>query len=79
MVLNNFAYNFAIGAIAYAIIAETATARLCIKKIAISGTVQQIFFTMWQFVLPFIPNPNQANLGAKTSLIFSGLVVENDL
>jgi SP family general alpha glucoside:H+ symporter-like MFS transporter len=74
-VLYNFAYNFAIGAVAYAVIAETATARLRIKSIAISATIQQGFFTMWQFVLPFIFNPNQANLGAKTSFIFGGLSV----
>lgn len=30
---------------------------------------------MWQFVLPFIFNPDQANLGAKTSFIFGGLSV----
>jgi SP family general alpha glucoside:H+ symporter-like MFS transporter len=30
---------------------------------------------MWQFVLPYIFNPNQANLGAKTSFIFGGLSV----
>ncbi len=30
---------------------------------------------MWQFVLPFIFNPNEANLGAKTSFIFGGLSV----
>lgn len=74
-VLYNFAYNFAIGAVAYAIIAETPSNRLRIKTIAISSTIQQAFFTMWQFVLPFIFNPNQANLGAKTSFIFGGLSV----
>lgn len=30
---------------------------------------------MWQFVLPFIFNPNEANLGARTSFIFGGLSV----
>ena len=74
-VFYNFAYNFAIGAVAYAIIAETATSRLRAKSIAISGTIQAAFFTMWQFVLPFIFNPNEANLGAKTSFIFGGLSV----
>jgi hypothetical protein len=74
-VIYNFAYNFAIGAVAYAVIAETATSRLRAKSIAISTTIQAGFFTMWQFVLPFIFNPNEANLGAKTSFIFGGLSV----
>jgi hypothetical protein len=30
---------------------------------------------MWQFVLPFMFNPNEANLQAKTSFIFGGFSV----
>ena len=30
---------------------------------------------MWSFVLPYIFNPNEANLGAKTAFIFSGLCI----
>jgi SP family general alpha glucoside:H+ symporter-like MFS transporter len=30
---------------------------------------------MWQFVLPFIFNPTEANLGAKSSFIFGGLSI----
>jgi SP family general alpha glucoside:H+ symporter-like MFS transporter len=30
---------------------------------------------MWAFVIPYIFNPNQANLGARTSFIFGGLAV----
>jgi SP family general alpha glucoside:H+ symporter-like MFS transporter len=74
-VFYNFAYNFAIGAVAYAIIAETATSRLRAKSIAISSTIQAALFTMWQFVLPYIFNPNEGNLGARTSFIFGGLSV----
>ncbi|KAN0089452.1 MFS general substrate transporter [Hyaloscypha variabilis] len=72
-VFYNFAYNFAIGAVAYAVIAETATSRLRAKSIAISSTIQAALFTMWQFVLPYIFNPNEGNLGARTSFIFGGL------
>lgn len=30
---------------------------------------------MWAFVIPFLFNPDQANLGAKVSFIFGGLAV----
>ena len=30
---------------------------------------------MWSFVLPYLFNPNEANLGAKTAFIFGGLSV----
>lgn len=75
MTIYNFAYNFALGAVVYAVIAETPTSRLRIKTIALSTTIQQAFFTMWQFVLPYIINPDQANLGAKTAFIFGALSV----
>lgn len=75
MTIYNFAYNFALGAVVYAVIAETPTSRLRIKTIAMSTTIQQALFTMWQFVLPYIINPDQANLGASTAFIFGGLSV----
>jgi MFS transporter, SP family, general alpha glucoside:H+ symporter len=73
--LYNFAYNFAIGAVAYAVIVEVPTCRLCVKTIAMSVILQFGFFTIWQFVVPFIFNPNEANLGANTSFIFGGLSI----
>jgi SP family general alpha glucoside:H+ symporter-like MFS transporter len=30
---------------------------------------------MWSFCLPYLFNPNQANLGARTTFIFGGLSV----
>jgi MFS transporter, SP family, general alpha glucoside:H+ symporter len=30
---------------------------------------------MWAFVIPYIFNPDQANLGAKTAFIFGGLSI----
>lgn len=30
---------------------------------------------MWSFVFPYLFNPDQANLGAKTSFIFGGLAI----
>lgn len=36
--------------------------------------IQQIY-TVWAFVIPYVFNPDQANLGAKTAFIFGGLGV----
>jgi SP family general alpha glucoside:H+ symporter-like MFS transporter len=71
----NFAFNIVIGAVAYTIIAEIPTARLRTKTIAISITIQQAIYTIEIFVLPYIFNPDQANLGAKTAFIFGGFSV----
>ncbi|PMD40268.1 general substrate transporter [Hyaloscypha variabilis F] len=70
-----FVYNATIGATAYNLLAEVATARLRAKTASIGLALQNALYTMWSFVLPYIFNPNEANLGAKTSFIFGGLSI----
>lgn len=66
-------YNTTIGSAGYTILAEVSTSRLRIKTIAIGLALQNALYTMWSFVLPYLFNPDQANLGAKVSFIFGGL------
>ncbi|KAJ5999984.1 hypothetical protein N7481_000393 [Penicillium waksmanii] len=68
-------YNLTIGAAGYTILAEVSTSRLRIKTIAIGLALQNALYTMWSFVLPYLFNPDEANLGAKVSFIFGGLCV----
>ncbi|OGM39568.1 hypothetical protein ABOM_011784 [Aspergillus bombycis] len=68
-------YNLTIGATAYTLLAETAAARLRVKSVAIGVALQNVLFTMWAFVIPFVFNPDKANLGAKTAFIFGGISV----
>lgn len=68
-------YNLTIGAAGYTILTEVATSRLRIKTIAIGLALQNALYTMWSFVLPYLFNPNEANLGAKVTFIFGGLSV----
>ncbi|KAH6709148.1 hypothetical protein BKA61DRAFT_678051 [Leptodontidium sp. MPI-SDFR-AT-0119] len=59
-----------IGATAYAILTENATSRLRVKTIAIVVAVQNTWYTLWSLVLPYLFNPDKANLGAKIAFIF---------
>jgi hypothetical protein len=68
-------YNTTIGAAAYTILAEVSTSRLRVKTIAIGLALQNGLYTMWSFVLPYLFNPDKANLGAKVMFIFGGLSV----
>lgn len=68
-------YNLTIGAAGYTILAEVSTSRLRIKTIAIGMAWQNALYTMWSFVLPYLFNPDKANLGAKVTFIFGGLCV----
>ncbi|CCF33005.1 MFS hexose transporter [Colletotrichum higginsianum] len=70
-----YIYNVTIGATAYSLLTEVATSRLRAKTAAMALALQNSLFTMWAFVIPFLFNPDQANLGAKVSFIFGGLSV----
>ncbi|KAI6379171.1 hypothetical protein MCOR25_002047 [Pyricularia grisea] len=68
-------YNVTIGATAYTILCEVSTSRLRVKTIAIGSSAQALLNMMWSFVLPYLFNPDKANLGAKIAFIFGGLAV----
>ena len=70
-----YAYNMTIGATAYSLSAEIATARLRAKTAALTFALQGALFSMWGLVLPYLFNPDEANLGAKVAFIFGGLSV----
>ncbi|GKT49678.1 maltose permease MAL61 [Colletotrichum spaethianum] len=70
-----YIYNVTIGATAYSLLTEVATSRLRAKTAAMALALQNSLFTMWAFVIPFLFNPDQANLGAKVAFIFGGLSV----
>lgn len=68
-------YNVTIGATAYTILCEVSTSRLRIKTIAIGLATQNALYMMWSFVLPYLFNPDKANLGARVGFIFGSLAV----
>ena len=68
-------YNVTIGATAYTVLCEVSTSRLRVKTIAIGLGAQYSLNMMWSFVLPYLFNPDQANLGARVGFIFSGLAI----
>ncbi|KAI1503621.1 general substrate transporter [Biscogniauxia marginata] len=68
-------YNATIGATAYTIVAEVPTSRLRAKTVAVGIALQYCVSLIWQFVLPYMFNPDQANMGAKVAFVFGGLAV----
>ena len=68
VIVYGFFYNITIGSTAYSLLTETATSRLRIKTVAIGIALQNSWYTMWSFVLPYLFNPDKANLGAKVRL-----------
>ncbi|CAO2653367.1 Nn.00g027780.m01.CDS01 [Neocucurbitaria sp. VM-36] len=68
-------YNVTIGSTAFALLAEVATYRLCYKTVAIGLAFSSCINGMWQFTIPYLFNPDQADLGAKIAFIFGGTCV----
>ncbi|KAF4123885.1 Sugar (and other) transporter [Geosmithia morbida] len=68
-----FFYNVSIGAVAYTLLTEVSTSRLRIKTVAIGLASSHSVSVMWSFVLPYMFNPDHANLGGKVGFIFGGL------
>lgn len=66
-------YNVALGSTAFSLLSEVATSRLRVKTVAIGYAISSSINLMWQFVIPFLFNPDHANLGAKIAFIFGGL------
>ena len=75
LLLYNYVYNLTIGATAFSLSAEVATARLRAKTASLTFALQGALFSMWGLVLPYLFNPDKANLGAKVTFIFGGLSV----
>lgn len=65
MIVYGWIYNVSIGSVAYNLLTEVATSRLRVKTISIGICCQSLWYTMWSFVLPYLFNPDHANLGAK--------------
>ncbi|KAF4450770.1 MFS hexose transporter [Fusarium albosuccineum] len=68
-------YNVTIGATAYTVLCEVSTSRLRVKTVAIGLAAQNALNMMWSFVLPYLFNPDKANLGAQVAFIFGGLAI----
>ena len=75
LLLYCYVYNLTIGATAFSLSAEIATARLRAKTASLTFALQGALFSMWGLVLPYLFNPDKANLGAKVTFIFGGLSV----
>jgi MFS transporter, SP family, general alpha glucoside:H+ symporter len=73
--LFSFFYNIGVGAAAFTIVAESATQRLRVKTIAVGLSLQASLNTAWSFSIPYIINPDRANLGGRIGFIFGGVSI----
>lgn len=75
MAMYNFCYNIAIGPLPYILGNELSSVFLRTKTISIGSFVNNAFQCMWGVVLPYMFNPDEADMGSSINFIFGGLSV----
>lgn len=73
MILWNFAYDLSVGPICFIIISEASATRVRSKSIAVATAAQAIVGIAMTVAIPYMINPDQANMQGKLGFFFGGL------
>ena len=73
MVLWNGIYDLTIGPVCFVIICECSASKVRAKTIAIATAVQALFGIVMTVAIPYMINPDQANMRGKLGFFFGGL------
>ncbi len=72
-VIYAFVYFLTIGAMAFVILGETSSPTLRAKTVGLATATQAIFGIAMNFAIPYMVNPDEANLKGKVGFVFGGL------
>ncbi|KAL7961106.1 general substrate transporter [Trichoderma compactum] len=70
-----FFYYIGLGAMAFAILGEASSTSLRAPTIALATATQAIMGIIFNFAIPYMVNPDEANLRGKVGFIFGGLAL----
>ncbi|KAL1858065.1 hypothetical protein VTK73DRAFT_7970 [Phialemonium thermophilum] len=73
MLVWNFAYDLSVGPICFVIISETSATRVRSKSIAVATAAQAVLGIVMTVAIPYMINPDQANMQGKLGFFFGGL------
>ncbi|KAL6690512.1 general substrate transporter [Trichoderma pleuroticola] len=79
MALWAFSYQGSMGAAGYTLVAEVPTSSLREPTQSMATMTNGISNSVWSFALPYMINPDQANMGGKIAFIFFGLCLVADV
>jgi SP family general alpha glucoside:H+ symporter-like MFS transporter len=66
-------YNWSVGPVAFAIFCEVSATRVRSKTVAVATAVQALFGIIMTVAIPYLINPDEANLGGKLGFFFGAL------
>jgi MFS transporter, SP family, general alpha glucoside:H+ symporter len=73
MLVWNFFYDISIGPVCFVIISEASATRVRSKSIAVATAAQGVLGCVMTVAIPYMINPDQANLQGKLGFFFGGL------
>ncbi|KAL9096894.1 MAG: hypothetical protein Q9165_000858 [Trypethelium subeluteriae] len=73
MVVWNFIYDVTVGPVCFVILCECSATKVRAKTIAVSTAIQAILGIVMTVAIPYMINPDQANLRGKLGFFFGGL------
>jgi MFS transporter, SP family, general alpha glucoside:H+ symporter len=73
MIVWNFCYDFSVGPVCFVIISECSATKLRSKTIAVATAVQAVVAIAMTVAIPYLFNPDQANVRGKIGFFFGGL------
>lgn len=71
----SFFYYMSVGAVGWTIVGEVSSLLLRAKTTSLAAMSSSIFNMAWSIAIPYMVNAEEANLGAKSGLIFFGFTV----
>lgn len=74
-VIYAFVYFATIGAMAFVVLGETSSTTLKAHTMAIAAATQAVMGLAMNFAIPYMVNPDEANLRGKVGFVFGGLAV----
>jgi len=73
MLIWNFCYDFSVGPVCFVILCEVSATKIRGKTIAVATAVQAMLGIVMTIAIPYMINPDQANLRGKIGFFFGGL------
>jgi hypothetical protein len=74
-VIYAFVYFMTIGAMAFVILGETSSPTLRAKTVGLATATQSLFGLIMNFAIPYMVNPDAANMKGKVGFVFGGLAL----
>ncbi|CAK7203089.1 hypothetical protein SEUCBS139899_005818 [Sporothrix eucalyptigena] len=71
----SFVYQATLGSSAWPISSENPNSRLRAPTQALAAVTNAVGACLWTFVMPYLVNPDEANLGGKVAFIFCGMLI----